>query len=85
MVQANSHFRTSDTALAAFLVAAHHFLVSIDYSQPRAEFLFDSSEEIREMANNYLVGNALTDPSHYSRIYRKLNRILRKQCQWADD
>ncbi len=81
----NNHYRTSDTALASFLVTQHFFLSSIDYSQPRFEFVFTMSEQLQAQANNYIVGNALTDPSHYSRVYRKLLRILRKQVQWEED
>ena len=81
----DNHYRTSDTNLASFLVTQHFFLLSIDYTQPRFEFLFTDSEHIREVANNYIVGNALVDPSTYIRVFRKLNRIIRKQCQWNED
>ena len=85
MVEQNSHFRTSDTAQAAFLIVKRHRLDSIDYGPVRYEFVFLWGEDIQKDANDYLVGSALFDPSHYSRIYRKLNRILRKHCQWEED
>lgn len=85
MVNQDGRYRTSDTALAAFLITEHFLLVFIDYSKPRFEWLFKDSEQIRESANNYIIGNAFTDPSKYSRVFRKANRILRKQCQWEDD
>ena len=83
--QSDNHYRTSDTALSAFLITKHHFLVSIDYLQPRFEYLFTDSDELRKDANDYVIGNALTDPATFVRIFRKLNRIIRKQVQWEDD
>lgn len=83
--QQNKNYRTSDTALAAFLKIKNFFLISIDYSKPRYEFLFPDSNQIREIANNYIIGNALADPSHYARVLKKLNRIIYKKVQWEDD
>ena len=83
--QQDNHFKTSDTALASFLITERFFLLSIDFSKPRFEFLFPMSEKIQETANNYLSGNALTDPSAFSRINRKLLRVVRKQVQWDED
>ncbi len=85
MNQENTHYKTSDTALAAFLITEHFFLVSIDYTQPRFEFLFPMSERILEYATNYISGNALCDPSAFSRVNKKLMRIIRKQVQWGED
>jgi len=85
MIQENAPYRTSDTALAAFLKVKNYFLISIDYEKPRFEFLFRDSQQIREDANNYIIGNALTDPSDFARIFKKLNRIIYKRVQWEDD
>lgn len=81
----NSIYRTSDTSLASFLITEHLFLISIDYTQPRFVYLFQESDSLREAANNYLSGNALTDPSAFSRVNKKLMRVIRKQCQWGED
>ena len=83
--QQDNHYRTSDTSLASFLITKHFFLVSIDYQQPRFEYLFTDSDELRKDANDYVIGNALTDPSAYVRVFRKLNRIIHRQIQWGDD
>lgn len=83
--QQDNHYKTSDTALAAFLKVKNYFLLSIDYEKPRFEFHFPDSAQIREDANNYITGNALIDPSDYARIFKKLNRIIFKKVQWEDD
>ncbi len=85
MVQTDNQYRTSDTSLASFLITEHFFLLSIDYSQPRYEWILKDSEQLRESANNYIIGNAITDPAKYSRVFRKANRVLRKQVQWGED
>ncbi len=85
MTQANTHYKTSDTPLAAYLITKHFFLVSVDYDKPRFEFVFPDLKPIQEEANNYLIGNALADPSHYARILKKLNRIISKRIQWEED
>ena len=83
--QQDNHYRTSDTALAAFLRTQNFFLVTIDYTKLRFEFVFNDSENLREAVNNYITGNALCDPSAFARVNRKLNRIIRKQVQWEED
>ena len=85
MTSSNQHYKTSDTPLAAYLKTKNYFLISIDYEKPRFEFHFPNSEQIRGDANNYITGNALIDPSDYSRVLRKLNRIVIKRVQWEED
>ena len=84
MIQDNT-YRTSDTTLAAFLITAQYALLSIDYESIRFEFVFRKSNTIRESINKYISGNALTDPSSFARVNRKLLRIIHKQCQWEED
>lgn len=78
-------YRTSDTTLAAFLVTAQYALLYIDYEPPRFEFVFPDSEQIKDATTKYISGNALTDPSAFARVNRKLLRVIRKQCQWEED
>ena len=85
MTTEDTHYKTSDTTLASFLVTDGFPLLSIDYSQPRFEFIFNDSEKLRGVANNYITGNALTDPSAFSRVNKKLLRVIRKQIQWEED
>ena len=78
-------YRTSDTNLAAFLVTEQYVLLYVDYSKLRFEFVFPESDKIQEVVTRYTSGNALTEPSTIIRVFRKLNRIIRKQCQWEED
>jgi len=81
----NSHYKTSDTTLACFLITEHFYLTSIDYQQVRYEYSFPSSKEIQGAANNYLSGSARTDPITFSRVNKKLMRVIRKRVQWEED
>ena len=81
----DNYYLTSDTALASYFIIVGFTLHSIDYSQPRYEFSFPMSDEIKEHASKYLIGQALIDPSTFNRVNRKLLRLLRQQIQWAED
>ena len=85
MATGSDFFKTSDTALASYLVASGFQLQSIDYSQPRYEFCFLLSPGIEEHASKYLIGKALTDPAVFNKVNKKLLRIVRQQIQWEDD
>jgi len=78
-------YTTSDTALATFLIVSSFSLHSIDYSQPRFEFVFVDSPELRDMASQYITGQSLTEPISFNRINKKLLRIIRNQKQWEED
>ncbi|KKM70539.1 hypothetical protein LCGC14_1439780 [marine sediment metagenome] len=78
-------FRTSDTALAAFLVTQGFPLSAIDYSSPRYEFVFDGNIDedlIKEASQNYQTSKALVDPATYNRILKTLLRTVRDRGQW---
>lgn len=81
----NAHYRTSDTALASYLVTENFPLLSIDYSQPRFEFVFPMSAEIQELASKYLIGKARTDPVVFNKVNKKFLRVIRRQIQWEED
>lgn len=81
----NNLYRTSDTALASYLIVAGFVLSTIDYTQPRFEFSFILSPEIHEHASKYLIGAALTNPAVFNKVNKKLLRILRNQIQWEED
>ena len=80
-----NHFKTSDTALASYLIVSGFRLISIDYSQPRFEFNFPDTSQIRELASQYVAGRTLTEPITFDRINKKLLRIIRNQRQWEED
>ena len=81
----NNLYKTSDTALASYLISSGFLLQTIDYSQPRFEFIFPVSAEIQEHASKYLIGTALTNPSIFNKVNKKLLRIVRQQIQWGED
>jgi len=78
-------YRTSDTALASYLISSGFVLQSIDYSQPRFEFLFPDLTMLRASASDYISGRAMTEPITFNRINKKLLRIVRRQIQWGED
>ena len=78
-------YTTSDTALATFLIVSGYHLEDIDYSQPRFEYAFIDSPQLRVIASQYITGQALTEPISFNRINKKLLRILRNHRQWEED
>ncbi len=84
-MEANHLYRTSDTALASYLITQGFNLRAIDYSLPRFEYGFPMSGEIQEQATKYIAGQALTEPNTFNRVNRKLLRIISKQLQWEAD
>ena len=85
MTTTNNYYRTSDTPLASFLIISGFPLQGIDYSQPRFEFIFVDTKDLRELASQYISGRALTEPISFDRINKKLLRIIRNQKQWGED
>lgn len=77
--------RTSDTQLAAFLITQGCIVSGIDYSRPPRFDVIFANDSIAELSTRYNAGLARVDPIAYSRIVRKLNRIIRSQLQWEDD
>jgi len=76
-------YSTSDTALAAYLIAEGYELHEIDYSSPRFEFIFtNGNDKITKDVDLYITSKALVDPATYNRVYRRLTRIIRNQSQW---
>jgi len=82
----NTHYTTSDTAQATYLIVEGYILSAIDYSQPRYIFSFqNNADTIQEFATKYITGKALVDPAAYTRVNRKLLRLLKNQMQWGDE
>jgi len=78
-------YKTSDTALAAYLITAKYALDSIDYSKARFQFIFQADNGISPAADLYLTSQALVDPATFNRIYRRLTRTLHRQLQWGEE
>ena len=81
----DKHYTTSDTTLAAYLISGGYYLVGIDYNKPRFEFTFDDSNGLRQSVMEYISGHAVTEPVAYSRVTKKLLRLIRRQIQWEED
>ena len=81
----NNNYKTTDTALASYLITQGFLLLAIDYSQPRYDFIFKPATKIADYATKYVVGTALVDPATFNRVNRKLLRIVRNQIQWGDE
>jgi len=81
----NNHFKTSDTGLATYLITEGYIPLSIDYSQPRFEYHFRDSLEVKNLSDQYIAGRATTNPASFLRVNKKLLRIIYKRCQWEDD
>lgn len=79
----NGEYRTSDTALASYLITEGFKLLEIDYSKPRYEFVFQNdSVQLHEHSRLYITSKALVDPATFTRINRKLLRLVKNQLQW---
>lgn len=84
-METDKNYKTTDTALASYLIASGFVLSVIDYSQPRYEFNFPISNKVQEHASQYLIGTALTDPAIFNKVNKKLLRIIHRQIQWEED
>ena len=80
----NNHYQTSDTSIACYLITEGFTLLQIDYAQPRYVYTFDGNiDDMRRHEHLYLTGKALTDPSVFTRINRKLMRTIKNLQQWG--
>jgi hypothetical protein len=82
---AEDSFKTTDTALATFLIVKNCILERIDYSSPRYEYHFKNHSSVRELAQSYLIGQGLADAATLIRVNKKLIRILHNRLQWRDE
>jgi hypothetical protein len=78
MGETNNHFSTSNLNFAAYLYASGVFLKDIDFSQPRAEFIFD--EPSKDLLTNYQSGEATVKVLVYDHAQNELKaRLMRGQ------
>ena len=83
----DSNYKSSDTSLATYLICKGLELLSIDYSKPRYEYTFQTNtkllkETAEKHSNDYIIGQALIDPALFTRVNRKLVRIVKNELQW---
>ena len=85
VINSQDCYRTSDTSLAAYLFTEGFPIVDIDYSNPRAEFVFkNNSPQINEAVRLYSIGKTQVDASTYARLHRKLTKIVVNQTPWTE-
>ena len=78
-------YRTSDTSLAAYLFTEGYQIIDIDYSNPRAEFVFkNNSPNLTESVRLYSIGKTSVDAATYARLHRKLTKIVVNQTPWTE-
>lgn len=80
----NDNYPTSDTPLAAYLYLEGFKITDIDYSDPRAEFLFIDSTELQDAIRLFSIGKGKVDAKNYARIQRKLMTIVKRQIPWIE-
>lgn len=78
-------FRTTDTALATYLICSGYVLEEIDYSGPRYEYIFPNDNGILGHAQQYAAGLARVDPASYQRVNRKIARLIKSHRQWWEE
>ena len=80
----STYYKTSDTALATYLLIQNFKLVDIDYSASRYEYYFLNADDILDKAQTYMTGRARVDPAVYQRINRQLARVIKNTGQWVE-
>lgn len=81
-----SEYLTSDTQLAAFLVAEGFKIKDVDYSDPHhANFIFPNDDDkLQELTYLFRTAKSRTEPMNYMRIYKRLSSIVRRQLEWYE-
>ena len=85
--ESNNHYKTNDSSLAAYLYCAGYEIHDIDYlSDPNRAFVIfkDNSPGIYDHARLYFTDKAAISPATYSRIYKRLTTIIRRQIPWME-
>ena len=86
MTSQNGNFSTTNTSLATYLIIEGFELLSIDYTEPHYKFEFTNEpDNIQEYASKYITGKALVDPATFTRVNRKLIRLLKGKLQWGGE
>lgn len=81
----NGIYRTSDTSLAAYLYTDGFQIIDIDYTNPRAEFLFkNDNPALSNAVRLYTIGKANVNASTYARLLKKLTKIVVRQSPWVE-
>ena len=78
-------YKTSDTSLATYLFTEGFQILDIDYSSPRAEFIFkNNNPKLVDAVRLYSIGKTQVDAATYARLHRKLTKIVVNQIPWTE-
>lgn len=72
----DTHCRSSDTALVAYLKSLGSSPVEIQMSQGTCYWFFERTPEIESAVETYAAGRALVEPSLYNRLFGETKREL---------
>jgi len=77
----NNHYKTSDTALTAYLQMEGYAILDLDTSTQRVTFTINISEndpKLVELVGSFYAGKAKVEPANFLRNYRILSRQARE-------
>jgi hypothetical protein len=77
----NNHYKTSDTALTAYLQLEGYIILDLDTATQRATFTINISEDdpkLVELVGLFYAGRARVEPTTFLRNYRILSRQARE-------
>jgi hypothetical protein len=74
-MEKNEFYKTSDLYLSSFLKLSG-FKFSIKKNNKVITFLFEDSEKLREVINNYLTENATCDPLLFTNSIKNLKNLI---------
>jgi hypothetical protein len=77
----NNHYKTSDTALTAYLQMEGYTILNLDTSTQRVTFTINISEndpKLIELVGLFYAGRAKVEPTNFLRNYRILSRQARE-------
>ncbi len=78
-------YTTTDTSLAAYLYTEGFSIIDIDYSDGRAVIYFrNDNPKIKDFERLFYTGKSAVDAAAYSRIHKRLSKILRLQIVWYE-
>jgi hypothetical protein len=81
----NNTYKTSDTPLATYLYAEGFQIIDIDYTNPRAEFVFKNNDPLLINAVHlYTIGKGDIDAATYARLLKKLTRFVVGRIPWTE-
>lgn len=78
--ESSNIYKTSDTAVAAYLCISNFELLRIDEgnSNHQSIFVFKATDNIEQFAKSFEIGSAICNASAFFRQYKKLLREIKQ-------